>query len=606
MTDTTTKKLGRDVIFDCLKAAGIDYVFGVPGANEIPLIDATTIEEYGIEYIPCLHENIALGAAMGYARMSGRPGAVIVHVTPGTANIIGNLHNSYRSRVPLIVLAGQQHSDLLIQEPLLASDLVRTAGQYTKWAHEIRNVDEIPTVMQRAIKEMLVPPFKPVFISVPWDFLIEKPTDPGPGTVTRVDYKVTGDDEGIKKAADALARAKSPVVLVGDGVGEVNAWDEVRDLAVLLGAPVYSESQASRLNYPTSLPHWQGELCTQEGVHEQLGSFDTIFLIGVNSQAQVLIFKWDKGPIIPAALRQVTLHNDPWEIGKNYFSEVGVLGDIKKTLPKIVEQITMHQAFNPTEAKSRMAELDILSRKRDSNFEVKAVACRNMKPSSTIAAYQVPMALADVQKKWEKPLTIANEDFSILSTTLKVLDYDHPDAYFCVSGGSLGFSVPASLGIALALKNKRTVVNIVGDGSTLFYTNAWWTSAKFKIPVLYLIVNNNEYKTLINGLDVIETIYDWKPNSDPWYLKLGDPKVNFTKVAETFGVKGAVVTDGAELHAAIRRGLKIVENGEAYVLDIRCDPSAPDSQPTVDMMLSNKKRGLSDEFIAMSGEMGPP
>src|SRR5690349_13499420 len=108
-------KLGRDVVYDYLRDLGVRYMFGVPGVNEIPLIDGTSVAENDVTYVPCLHENIAVGAAMGYARASGKPGVVVLHVTPGAAHGIGNLFNAYRSRIPLVVLCSQQHSELILQ-----------------------------------------------------------------------------------------------------------------------------------------------------------------------------------------------------------------------------------------------------------------------------------------------------------------------------------------------------------------------------------------------------------------------------------------------------------------------------------------------------------
>ncbi|MEV0340766.1 thiamine pyrophosphate-binding protein [Nocardia sp. NPDC050713] len=600
MSSPTSPRLGRDIIFDYLREVGIEYAFGVPGTHEIPLLDGTTIPENGVEYVPCLHENIALGAAMGYARMSGRPGAAIVHITPGTANIIGNLYNAYRSNIPLIVFCGQQHSDLLVQEPILASDLVHTAEQYTKWAYEIRSVDELPLVLHRAFKELLVPPFRPVFVSLPWNFLIEAPAMQQRGRVTRVAHKVAGDPNGIAAAAEQLARAKNPVVLVGDGVGEADAWPEIERLSRILGAAVYSENQASRMNYPNDLPHWQGELVpTQDGVHMQLADFDTIFQIGVNSQAQILVFRWEKGPIIPAELTQVTLHNDPWEIGKNAYAEVGVLGDVKRTLPLIIDAVTGHAQYDEAAVAQRNRRVVELDSRRDEEFTAAAATALSKEP---IPDHVVPMVLAEVQKTLGKPLTVINEDFAISAAIQKAIAYDIPDAYFCTSGGSLGFSLPASIGISLALGDRRYVVTIVGDGSALFHTNSWWTISKFQLPVLYLVMNNHEYKTLMTGLSAIGQIYGWQPTNDAWYLRLGRPAQDFAEIAASFDIPGEVVTKTGKLRDALERGFESLDNGEPYVVDIRI---ASSPAPPIDMLLADRP-DIDPVLIDRLQAMGPP
>lgn len=628
----TSPKLGRDVVMDYIREAGVEYIFGVPGTQEIPLIDATTIPENGVEYIPTLHENIAMGAAMGYARASGRPGVALVHITPGAANIVGNLFDAYTSNIPVLVICGQQHSDLLVQEPLLGSDLVRTAGQYTKWAHEIRSADEIPLVMQRAFKELFTPPFKPVFLSVPWDFLIEQPTLQEEARSTRIAHAVTADEAGVAAAVDTLARSQRPVLLVGDGVGEVGAWQEIEALADLLGAAVYSEFQASRMNYPNDLPHWQGELApVQDGIHAQLQGYDTIFQIGVNSHAQITVFRWDKGPIIPAELVQVALHNDPWQIGKNSFAEVGVLGDLKKTLPLIIDGIEHSSAFDRAAARSRNAEIRTLGGRREAEFAAGAAAFRRLDAGTTtdtaraaesavtdsaeaarpappepIPGQQVAFALAEAQKTLDRPLTVLNEAFSIGGTLQKAIRYDSPDAYFCTSGGSLGFSLPASIGFALAQGEERYIVNVIGDGSALFHPNSLWTSSKFDLPVLYIVVNDAQYSSLVIGLGLIGQVYGWHPTNPATYLSLGEPAQDFVQIAGTYGIDGEVVTDGRRLQRALRRGFRAVAAGRPYLLDIHTSPAVPPTPaPMLEVLLA--ERSVEDaQFVEQLREMGPP
>ncbi|HTD83725.1 MAG TPA: thiamine pyrophosphate-binding protein, partial [Gemmatimonadaceae bacterium] len=169
-TKKPAKRWARDYVFDILQDLGIRYLFGVPGTNEIPIIDGTSYPSNDVQYIECLHENIAIGAAMGSARMTNKPGVLLVHVTPGIAHTIGNLFNAWRSKMPLVVLCAQQQNELVTQEPLLASNLVDLARPYTKWAHEVRTEQELPMVLQRAFKEAMAPPAGPVFVSIPWEF----------------------------------------------------------------------------------------------------------------------------------------------------------------------------------------------------------------------------------------------------------------------------------------------------------------------------------------------------------------------------------------------------------------------------------------------------
>lgn len=595
-------KLVRDILFDYLRDLEVGYIFGVPGTNEIPIIDGTNIQDNNVTYVPCLHENIALGAAMGYARMTGKPGIVLLHVTPGIGHSLGNLFNAYKSHVPLVVLCGQQHSELILQEPLLASDLVQVARQYTKWSHEVRSPEEFSLVLQRAFKLAITPPTGPVFVSIPWDFTVQEATFPGPAKVTRIASNFVGDRSAVADAGKTLASAENPIIIAGDGVGYANAWEELQTLAELLGAPVYTEQLSSMMNYPNHLYHWQGELPgTQQEIQRRFKWHDVAFLCGFNAQAQLVVFDYDLGPLIPDSVKQVYLHNDPWEIGKNNYGEVAILGDIKATLPLLCDAIVEHPSYNPAAASDHNQELRRLSGKRDEQF---AAYLQQISPVPAVAPAEtgtpingtlVAAMLAYLQKEMGLPLVYVHEAISDSVAFQKYLRYEDPISYYAVEGGSLGYSMPASLGIKLAVKDQRTVVNAVGDGSALFYPQVWWTAAKFDLPILYLIMNNREYKTLIAGLGEIENIYGWTPSGPPSYLYLKEPPVSLAEIAASFGVRGERVADPANLKDAMRRGLNAVQAGKPYVLEVLTDPSttlAEESKPRLDIVFAAKEELL--------------
>src|SRR5436853_3085474 len=296
-TKQNPQRWTRDYVFDILRELGIHCIFGVPGTNEIPIIDGTSYPENDVRYIECLHENIAIGAAMGSARMSGKPGVLVVHVTPGIAHSIGNLFNAYRSQMPLVILCCQQQNELVTQEPLLASNLVELARQYTKWAHEVRTPAELPLVLQRAFKEAMAPPNGPVFVSIPWEFTIRSigPNDHIRG-VTQIASRFTGDMAAIKQAAALLAQAKNPIIIGGDAVGYADAWPELQQLAELLGAPVLLQTFSSVANFPNDDFHWQGELPgSQAGMQGVFKEHDVAFLCGFGVQAQITVFKYSDG-----------------------------------------------------------------------------------------------------------------------------------------------------------------------------------------------------------------------------------------------------------------------------------------------------------------------
>jgi benzoylformate decarboxylase len=359
----------RDYVFDALRDLEINYIFGVPGTNEIPIIDGCDIASNNVTYIQCLHESIAVGAAMGYARMTGKPGVVLLHATPGAGHGLGNLFNAWRSKIPIVILCGQQHSQLVTQEPLLASDTALLASQYTKWSHELRSWQETPLVLQRAFKEAMAPPTGPVFLSFPWEYVIheiEKNYDE-PLQVTRIAPRFAGDPAGVSAAARALAIARDPVIIVGDGAGYADASDELRELAELIGAPVYLEGQSGMADFPNSDYHWQGELPSgQTDVRDRLRLHDVAFMCGFGVQAQLTVFRYENGPLIPGSVKQIYLNNNTWDIAKNDHCEVAILGDIKATLPALNRLL---RATPPAGVADRNTKLKAYSDKRSASWD---------------------------------------------------------------------------------------------------------------------------------------------------------------------------------------------------------------------------------------------
>ncbi|WP_137939694.1 thiamine pyrophosphate-binding protein [Chitinivorax sp. B] len=603
-----TERWARDYVFDVLNQLGIHYIFGVPGTNEIPIIDGTSYPENEVEYIECLHENIALGAAMGSARMTGKPGVMLVHITPGIAHAIGNLFNAWRSRIPLVVLCAQQQNELVTQEPLLASNLVDLAKQYTKWAHEVRAPEEIPLVLQRAFKEAMSPPNGPVFVSIPWEYTMRRigPDDRVPG-ITQISSHFTGDAESIKQLALQLAQAKNPIIVAGDAVGYASAWPELQQLAELVGAPVLLQSFSSVANFPNNDYHWQGELPTsQSGMQGVFKDHDVAFLCGFSNQAQITIFKYSDGQLIPSNVKQLYLTNNTWDIGKNYFGEVAVLGDIKATLPLINDHIRANPPAGAGDRNTHLRKLDAERRVAWDGYL--ADALKQDQIWSVVIADALRKEIAD--RGLSKQFVYVHEAVSDPAPFQYLLplgtESAAPMSYYCVGGGSLGWSMPASLGIKLESQGAqgietKLVVNAVGDGSSLFYPQCWWTAGHRNLAVLYIITNNHEYHTLQQGLvQVVQAYgdspgYGWYPKTmDPPYLRIRDPAPDYLALAKSLGgVDGEVVDHPEAVRAAIRRGIDYVtQQQKPFLLDMRIAQDTP-APPSTDLAQGASRKRMS-------------
>ncbi|KAH6612283.1 thiamine pyrophosphate enzyme, N-terminal TPP binding domain-containing protein [Chaetomium sp. MPI-SDFR-AT-0129] len=585
----------RDYLFDVCRELGITRIFGVPGVNEIPWIDGTSYPENGVEYVECLHENIAMGAAMGSSRMTGKPAILIVHVTPGIAHAITNLFNASRSQFPLIILCAQQQNALVVQEPLLSSDTVPLARNYCKWAHEMKSEDDMKLVLQRAFKEAMAPPNGAVFLSVPWEFTMRRiPDGDRLEGITRISPRFGPDPDSVRDLAGRLAAAKNPLIVAGDAVGLADAWKELRDLAHVIGAPVLQQALSAVANYPNNDSHWQGELPNnQAGMQSAFKDHDVAFLCGFSNQAQVLIYKPSDGPLIPDSVSKLYLSNCIWDIGKNYHGDAAVFADIKVALPQITTQVNavMTPLF-ATQRNERNRTLAYGAVERSAEWQQYLDRAMNQ---DNVWAVVIADALRRQieQRHLQDNFVYVHEAISDPSPFQYLLPFAKPTSYYSVGGGSLGWSFGATIGIKEEERGvqgigTKLVVAVTGDGSSLFYPQAWWTAAHRNLGILYIITNNSEYHTLQVGLGTIVQVYgealgyDWKPRTmDPGYLTIRGPQPDFVGIAKAMaGIEGRHIAHPDEVGPAVAAAVRhVLETGKSFVLEIKTVGLSSQQQP---------------------------
>ncbi len=213
---------GRQAIMEIFRMEGVEYIFGNPGTTELGFMDM--LQDYPqLQYIVCLHESVALGAAQMYANASGKTGVVNLHVAPGLGNALGALYNAAVGKMPLVVTAGQQDSRMVVREPVLSYDLVSMAAPLAKWSVQLQHVEEIPVIFPRAFKVAQDAPRGPVFIALPGN-VIDQEADlhlPGPTVPYR---RNRPDPEGLTGEYSAIRR------VLGDA-----------DVVLAVGADLFDE-----------------------------------------------------------------------------------------------------------------------------------------------------------------------------------------------------------------------------------------------------------------------------------------------------------------------------------------------------------------------------
>ncbi|HEU4759430.1 MAG TPA: thiamine pyrophosphate-binding protein [Dehalococcoidia bacterium] len=542
-----TKLSGRYAMMEQLAAEGVRYVFGNPGTTEQAFMDA--LQDYQrLEYILALHEGVALGIADGYARATGRPAFVQLHITPGLGNAMGMLYNSYRSHTPLVIYAGQHPQRGASQEPILAGDLVRLARPLTNWAVEAQDAQEIPVLLRRAFKVAMDPPRGPVFVSIPTN-LMDEEADTVITASSPMDTRVRPDPEAVERAARLLAEAQSPIIICGDGVATSGGQAELVQLAETIGARVHAAFTAE-LPFPSSHPLYAGLLnvISAPGLKGQLSAADVILAVG--TPLMPLLFPLDESPL-PDKTAVIHIDLDAWEIGKNWPVQIGLLADPRQALAEIIAALQRLLTSEQREAARRRAAA------------VQAMADQLMQALEGAARARwdnVPMSAGRMMSELGAALApdtlLFDESITAGGYLMRYLRFPDTGRHYRASGGGLGPGMPNPIGIKLA-RPDRPVLSVVGDGAALYTIQALWTAAHHKVPVTWVVANNASYRIL--KLNMLEYLGEGAAGRGFVAMDLTDPPLDFSRLAAAFGVKGVRVEHPDQVGDAVHEAQAAAE-----------------------------------------------
>src|SRR5262245_1973510 len=331
-------KTGIHAFLDLLAGFGVRHIFGNPGTTEMPLNDAL-VGGQRFQYVLGLQEVPVMAMADGYSMASGHLGVVNLHISCGLGNAMGMLYNAHREGTPLLVTAGQQDRRLMFEEPILWGDMVSVVRPWTKWACEVSRVEDLPQAVRRAVQAALTPPTGPVFLSLPVDVQMELCGNLDLLPPKLPDSRVRPPIEAIRRAAEVLLAAKNPAILAGSRVTERRAIGHLENLAIHLGAPVITESGTThgRLAFPSDHPlNAQGLPLWSPEVRERLKEYDVLLVVGMDLLRQYVYYEPSRA--IPEHIKLVHIDEDPWQIGKNYPVEVGVIGDTEASLYELMKE----------------------------------------------------------------------------------------------------------------------------------------------------------------------------------------------------------------------------------------------------------------------------
>jgi benzoylformate decarboxylase len=505
----------RDATYDLLRAYGMTTIFGNLGSTEQPFLQNFPSD---FQYVLALQETSAVAMADAFAQSLRRPVLVNLHSAAGLGNAMGALLTAFQNKTPLVVTSGQQTREMLLLEPYLTNvDPTTLPRPLVKWAYEPVRAQDVPAAFMRAIATALQPPAGPVFLSLPLDDW-NKPAD-GPAVVRTVSTRVAPDPERLREFADAIRHASRPVLIYGGAIARGSGWHQAVALAETLGAPVWVAPAPERAPFPEDHPLYRGILPFAKGpLSESLEGHDLALVVG----APVFrYYPYVPGPYLPGGMRLLHISDDPSETSRAPVGD-SLLADAVLSLEALKDLLEDMQATAKTRlrARARVHPAAVPATNGNHNDRPSAAhvfaALSEIRPSHAVLVEETPSNVGALKEAW--PIT-------------------EPDTFYTFASGALGWGLPASVGIALAERNSgrnRPVITIIGDGSSQYAIQAMWSAARLRLPLLIVIMRNEEYAILKSFARLEET---------PDVPSLDLPGMDFVSTAKGYGCDAVRVED---------------------------------------------------------------
>lgn len=517
---------GRQVFMESLRLHGCERIFGNPGTTENPLLESL-VEYPDIEYVTALHEGVAVCAAGFYAQATGATPVANVHVAPGLGNAIGMMYGCLKSRVPVVVTAGQQDTRMRLREPLLSHDLVAMAAPVVKWSAEPQSADEIGPMMRRAFQIANAHPKGPVFIALP-NNVMEQETDVQATTSGQFATAAMPSDEVLDGITDKLIGADRVAVCVGDEIASAHQVDQFLAFIDTIGAAVFTDVLLARRAIATDHPNFVRSLATDASQnHAMLTGFDAIVVLGGITMEELW---FESGPSIPEQAYSLQIESDAALLTVHRPVKEAVSGDVGLILASLTQRIVNRQE---TEHQTRVARNNqALADAQTRNLSAQQARFEKQQGQSPMAVSEAMSTLAGALPD---DVVIVDESITAGNDVDRAFRKRDPDQFFAGRGGGIGQGVAGAIGVAVGLPAQR-IVAISGDGSAMYSIQALWTAAHHQLDLLFVILANAEYRVLKHNLDIHRQRFD-APSDQPYpNMDLINPTLNFCDLATGMGM----------------------------------------------------------------------
>ena len=522
------KITGAQAVMESLLKEKVKVIFGYPGGANMAIYDALYDYTDKIRHILVRHEQGATHAAEGYARITGKAGVCFATSGPGATNLVTGIADAMMDSIPLVCITGQVAASLIGTDAFQETDVIGITSPITKWNYQITKVEEIPEIFAKAFFIAQNGRPGPVVIDITKDaqFKIFNFNYPKKFQLKKLLLKVPSNRE-VKIAGDIINQAKKPFLVVGHGVLIANASFELTKFIEKSGIPV-----AATLHGLGAVSSEHNNYVGMVGMHgnyspnKLTNQADVIIAVGMRFDDRVTSTISTYAP----NAKVIHIDIDDSEINKNIKTYVGLVGDAKIVLTKMLYFLkknnyqTWLNEFKKLESYAKKIVYNQPKKLRITQQEVISMISDKTKGEAII--------VSDVGQ---------NQMFSA-----RYYQYKNPNSYITSGGlGTMGFALPASMGVKIAAPNKQ-VIAVIGDGGFQMTIQELGTIFQEKLPIKILILNN-EYLGMVRQWQEMffEKRYSFTHMQNP----------DFITISKGYGIPAKLVTERNELEKAVDKFL---------------------------------------------------
>ena len=540
---------GAQALILSLLQEGVEHIFGYAGATICPAVDALK-EHPEIGYTLVRTEQNAGHMASGYARVSGKVGVCMVTSGPGATNLITGIATAYMDSIPMVAITGQVPSHLLGRDIFQEVDITGAVAPFSKHSYLVKNANDIPRVVKEAFHIASTGRPGPVLIDIPIDIQnqeLKKFSYPPEVNIRGYKPSVKGNDLQIKRVVEVIGRSKQPLICAGGGVWLSGAQKELVELAERCSIPVVKTMMGISV-MPTDHPLNLG-MIGAHGNHcanQALANSDLLIMVGTRAADRALVNPGD----IEKRMATIHIDVDPAEIGKNMAATVPLVGDVKVILNQILSHdiaIGDSSAWLAQLKDYRKAELGRIFPSRE-GYVFPGTVLRKLGDKLNDDA----VVCVDVGQ---------NQIF-----TCKYLPQKQGRLLTSGGLGTMGYALPAAIGVKVAQPGKQTVV-VCGDGSFQMAMNELAAIACAGMDIKIVLFRNTV-------LGLVHQIQNTAPYHGAFGVAL-DGSPDFRTIAAAYGIPSIVLNDENTLDEGLEQFLN-TEGSCLLICEVHPDVSTTD------------------------------